>query len=110
MTTNNNRRKEYMNNYNKGRKDEVYYTLMKRNNNKLSYLRKHHNLTDDNAEYQAWKLLYPELISIKEHLQNVNIIISNNTQYTHLKDKLHDLINEICVTDIPQAQSAVRYL
>ena len=30
-------RKEYLNNYNKTRKDDEYYALMKRLNNKLSY-------------------------------------------------------------------------
>lgn len=88
-------RRNYMNNYHKTRKDDDYYNLMRRLNNKLSYLRKHHNLTDDTTDYQEWKLLYPELMNIKETLENINLIISSNNSYSHLKDKLHDLINDI---------------
>lgn len=88
-------KREYMNAYNKSRKGDEYYTLMKRLNNKLSYHRKHHGLTDDDAEYQTWRLLYPELINLKETLDNINLIMSNNSAYDHVKDKLHDLIDEI---------------
>jgi hypothetical protein len=86
-------RKDYMNNYNKTRKDDDYYILMKRLNNKLSYLRKHHNLTDDTPDYTDWKLLYPELVSITETLNNIKLIIANNKNYSHLKSKLYELID-----------------
>lgn len=88
-------RKEYMNAYNKTRKGEAYYVLMKRLNNKLSYHRKHLGLTDDTTDYQEWKLLYPELITLKDTLENINLIMSNNMAYTHLKDKIHTLIDDI---------------
>lgn len=88
-------RKDYMNNYNKTRKDDEYYTLMKRLNNKLSYLRKHHNLTDEDVDYKEWKLLYPELVSVTENLNNIKLIISNNKNYSHLKSKLHELIDNM---------------
>lgn len=99
MTTKQQARKEYITNYNKSRKDDEYYTLMKRQNNKLSYLRKHHNLTDDNTDYQEWKLLYPELISVTEHLNNIKLIIDNNKSYSHLKSKLHDLIDSMILDE-----------
>jgi len=97
MTTNPTKitRKEYLNNYNKTRKDDAYYALMKRLNNKLSYLRKNHNLTDEDPTYQEWKLLYPELVSITETLNNVKLIMSSNKNYKHLKSKLHELIDSI---------------
>lgn len=88
-------RKEYITNYNKSRKGEDYYVLMKRLNNKLSYHRKHLGLTDDTEDYKEWRLLYPELITLKDTLENINLIMSNNVAYTHLKDKIHTLIDEI---------------
>lgn len=94
-TTKQQSRKDYINNYNKNRKDDEYYTLMKRLNNKLSYLRKNHNLTDEDATYQEWKLLYPELVNITENLNNIKLIIANNKNYSHLKVKLHELIDNI---------------
>lgn len=94
-TTKQQSRKDYINNYNKNRKDDEYYTLMKRLNNKLSYLRKNHNLTDEDSNYQEWKLLYPELVTITENLNNIKLIIANNKNYSHLKVKLHELIDTI---------------
>ena len=88
-------KKNYMNEYNRTRKGDEYYTLMKRLNNKLSYLRKHHNLTDADEDYQTWRLLYPELVALKETLNNINLILSNNVAYGHIKDKLHELVDEI---------------
>lgn len=105
MTTNNpiskqQARKDYMNSYNKTRKDDEYYNLMRRLNNKLSYLRKHHNLTDEDPAYQEWKLLYPELVTITENLNNIKLIMTNNKNYAHLKSKLHELIDNI-ISDEP---------
>ena len=93
ITTKQNR-KTYMNNYNKIRKDNEYFILMKRLNNKLSYLRKHNGLTDDNEQYKIWKSLYPEFVNITEILKNINIINSNKPNMS-LKDRLHALIDEI---------------
>lgn len=92
-TTKQQARKDYINNYNKNRKDDEYYNLMKRLNNKLSYLRKNHNLTEDTPDYQAWKLLYPELVNITETLENISLVMINNKNYLPLKLKLHELID-----------------
>ena len=86
-------KREYMNNYNKVRRDD-YYILMKKLNNRLSYLRKHHGLTDENPEYQTWRLLYPELATLKSTLENINIIIEHNEAYSNIKEKLHAIIDE----------------
>lgn len=94
-TTTTEYKREYMNAYNRTRKGDEYYTLMKRLNNKLSYMRKHHNLTDEDAEYQSWRLLYPECVALKETLENIQLILSNNRSYDHVKDKLHSLIDDI---------------
>ena len=95
LTTEQERTRSYMNAYNRSRKNDEYYTVMKRLNNKLSYLRKHHNLTDDNEEFKVWRLLYPELVNIKSTLENINLIMSNNASYSHIKDKLHAIIDSV---------------
>ena len=83
------------------RKNEEYYVLIKRQNNKLSYLRKKHNLNDDTPSYKEWKLLYPELVNITETLNNMNLVISNNKNYSHIKEKLHELIDTI-IPSLPE--------
>lgn len=90
-------KKNYYNAYNASRKGDVYYTLMKQLNNKLSYLRKKRTLTDDNEEYKVWRLMYPELLSIKETFENINIILSNNKTYDHdnIKYQLHEFIDSL---------------
>lgn len=99
MTTLKPNRSEYMSNYNKTRKNDESYMLVRRLNNKLSYLRKHHNLTDDNEDYKLWKLLYPEFLNITETLNNINIINSNSKTNTdsNFKERLHALIDEIII-------------
>jgi hypothetical protein len=77
------------------KKQNDYNVLMKRQNNKLSYLRKKHNLTDDDKDYKEYKVLYPEIIIIKDALKNINLISSNNTAYTDIKTKLHELIDKV---------------
>lgn len=89
--------REYMRAYNKSRKDDEYYTLMKRLHNKLSYHRRTSGLTDANPDYQAYRLLYPEFLNIREALNNIRIIMDHNMSYTDLSTKLHELIDELLV-------------
>lgn len=81
------------------KKPNDYNVLMKRQNNKLSYLRKKHNNLDDDKDYKEYKVLYPEIMIIKDALKNINLISSNNTAYTDIKSKLHELIDN-CVKDL----------
>ena len=88
-------RKEYIRKYMNTRKNDEYFMLQKRLNNKLTYHRKKHNLNDDTKDYKEWKILYPELINITETLNNINMVITNNKKYEHIKSKLHELIDTI---------------
>lgn len=90
-------KREYMNAYNKARKDDEYYVLTKRLNNKISYLRKNGRFTDSDEEYREWKILYPELVSLKETLQNIKIIMEHNEAYSHLGNKLRELIDDLII-------------